>query len=110
RRLALLKLPKDPWTQWLRKNDWRTEGLLRYITTRLPFGIEISKVPVTQAQFLLQLPNYAYDMHTRVGLAVLQKLVRGVAGAEELREIIARNAIECPHRTLGAALFFAEGG
>jgi hypothetical protein len=49
-------------------------------------------------------------MHTRVGLAMLKRLVQGVEGAEGIREFFQRNKIKGAHRAVGEALFFVEGG
>jgi hypothetical protein len=59
---------------------------------------------------LFDLPSYCYDMHTRVGLAMLKRLVQGVEGAEDLWEFFQRNKIKGAHRAVGEALFFVEGG
>src|SRR5262249_6438046 len=58
---------------------------------------------------IFDLPSYCYDMHTRVGLQVLQRLVRGVAGAEGIKDFFVENKIKNAHRALGQVLFFVEG-
>lgn len=65
---------------------------------------------IPTSQVLFDLPAYCYDMHTRAGLKVLQRLVRGAAGAEEIRRFFMQNHIRSPHRALGMALFYEEGG
>src|SRR6266566_6287872 len=46
----------------------------------------------------------------QVGLALLKRLVRGVEGAEGIKELFQQNRIKSAHRALGEALFFVEGG
>ena len=59
---------------------------------------------------LLDLPSYCYDMHTRVGLMMLKRLVQGVQGAEGIKEFFQQNKVKSAHKALGEALFFVEGG
>ena len=59
---------------------------------------------------LYGLPSYSYDMHTRVGLAMLTRVAGGVPGAEPLEELFRKCRTRMPHRVLGEALFFEEGG
>jgi hypothetical protein len=108
-RRAALQVPENPWLEWLRKNDWRAEGLLRFVGLRLPIDMTRNEVPIPSSKTIFELPSYCYDMHTRVGLQVLQKLVRGVNGAEGIREFFQENKINNAHRALGEALFFVEG-
>ena len=48
--------------------------------------------------------------YTRIGLNVLQRLVRGAAGADAIREFFQENRIKSAHRALGEMLFTIEGG
>ena len=57
---------------------------------------------------LMGLPSYAYDVHTRVGLEMLKRLVRGVQGAEGIMELFQRYRLTSPHKVLGEALFAVE--
>lgn len=100
----------DPWQEWQRKNDWRAEGLLRFLGLRLPLGMSTVQTPLPPYKMLFGLPSYCYDVHTRVGLAMLKRLVQGVEGAEGIREFFQRNKIKGAHRAVGEALFFVEGG
>jgi hypothetical protein len=68
-----------------------------------------NEVPIPPSKMIFDLPSYCYDMHTRVGLQVLQQLVRGVAGAEDVRDFFAEYKIKNAHRALGEVLFFVEG-
>jgi hypothetical protein len=49
-------------------------------------------------------------MHTRVGLEVLKRLVLGVEGGEGIKELFQQKKVKSPHRVLGEALFYVEGG
>jgi hypothetical protein len=109
-RVAEIKAPGTPFDEWLRRNDWRAERLLRYIGVSLPFEMTRVHAPIPPHTLLSGLPSYCYDMHTRVGLEVLRKLVRGVDGSERIRDLLARYAVSSSHRVLGDALFFVEGG
>jgi hypothetical protein len=42
--------------------------------------------PIPPSRILFDLPSYCYDMHTTVCLQVLQRLVRGVTGAEGIKD------------------------
>jgi hypothetical protein len=99
---------ENPWREWQKKNDWRAEGLLRFVGLRLPFEMIEVKKPIPPSRILFDLPSYCYDMHTRVGLQVLQRLVRGVHGGEAIREFF-QNKIKSAHTALGEVLFFVEG-
>jgi hypothetical protein len=109
-RVAEIMAPRTPFDEWLRRNDWRTERLLRYIGVSLPFEMTRVQVPIPPYTLLCGLPSYCYDMHTRVGLEMLRKLVRGVDGSEHIRDLLARYTVSSSHRVLGDALFFVEGG
>src|SRR5207248_3512220 len=108
-RKAALQVPENPWLEWLRKDDWRAEGLLRFVGLRLPLEIIRNELPIPSSKIIFDLPSYCYDMHTRVGLQVLQQLVRGVTGAEGIKDFFAENKIKNAHRALGGVLFLVEG-
>jgi len=105
-----VQAPQNPWREWQKKNDWRAENLLRYVGLHLPLEMSEVQKPIPPSRILFDLPSYCLDMHTRVGLKVLQKLVRGVDGAESIREFLEENKVRNAHRALGEALFFVEGG
>jgi hypothetical protein len=107
---AAVQLANNPWREWQRKNDWRAEGLLRFVGLMLPFEIITVPTPVPFHKMLFDLPSYCYDMHTRVGLAMLKRLVKGAAGAEAIKELFQEIEIKCAHKAVGEALFFVEGG
>jgi hypothetical protein len=109
-RKASVQAPENSWQEWQKKNDWRAEGLLRFVGLKFPLEMTNVKAPVPPYKMLFDLPCYCYDMHTRTGLAMLRWLVQGVRGAEGIRELFRDNRIESPHKVLGEALFFVEGG
>ena len=98
------------WQQWQRENDWRTERLLKFVGLTLDLEMTRVKAPIPKHTMLYSLPSYSYDVHTRVGLEMLKRLVRGVQGAEAIRDFFKRNCVRPAHRALGYALFFVEGG
>ena len=104
-----VQAPHSPWREWQKKNDWRAEKLLRYVGLSLPLEMTKIEEPLPPSRILFDLPSYCFDMHTRVGLRVLQKLVRGVDGAEGIRDFFQENKIKNAHRALGEVLFFVEG-
>jgi hypothetical protein len=109
-RKQVLQAANDPWQEWLRKNDWRAEGLLRFVGLTLPLQMIGVQTPLPPCKVLSDLPSYCYDVHTRVGLKALRRLVGGAAGAEGIRDFFYQNKIRNAHRALGMALFFEEGG
>ena len=104
-----VQAPQNPWREWQKKNDWRAEKLLRYVGLSLPLEMTQIEEPLPPSRILFDLPSYCFDMHTRVGLRVLQKLVRGVDGAEGIGDFFRENKIKNAHRALGEVLFFVEG-
>jgi len=107
---AAVQVPENPWREWQKKNDWRAEGLLKFVGLRLPLPMIQIDMPIPPSRILFDLPSYCYDMHTRVGLQVLQRLVRGVHGAEGIKDFFEENTIKSAHRALGEELFSVEGG
>jgi hypothetical protein len=101
---------RNPWQLWLKKNDSRAEGLLKFVRLTLPLEMIRVQAPIPPHTLLWDLPSYCYDMHTRVGLEVLRRLVRGVSGAEEIERLIQHNQVKSLQKALGGALFRAEGG
>src|SRR5438094_3879785 len=45
-RRAALQVPDNPWLEWQRKNDWRAEGLLRFVGLRLSIDMTRNEVPM----------------------------------------------------------------
>jgi hypothetical protein len=107
---ATLDPAENSWLVWIKRNDWRAESLLHFVGLRLPFEMTAPTTPIPSSKVLFDLPSYCFDMHTRIGLRVLQQLVRGVAGAEDIRDFFQQNEIRNSHRALGTALFYEEGG
>ena len=107
---ASVQAPRNLWEEWQKKNDWRAEGMLKFVGLTLPEEMCRRQVQVPPPRLLFDLPSYCYDMHTRVGLETLKRFVAGIRGAEGLRDFFKENKVRSSHRALGAALFFAEGG
>jgi hypothetical protein len=108
-RRASVLAPQSFWQQWLKRNQWRAEGLLRFVGLELPLEMTIVTAAIPPHRMLFDLPGYCYDMHTRTGLAVIRWLIHGVRGAEEIRDLFRQNQINTPYKALGEALFFVEG-
>jgi hypothetical protein len=109
-RRAAVQVPENPWREWQKKNDWLAEGLLKFVGLRLPLPMIKIDMPIPPSKLLFDLPSCCYDMHTRVGLKALQRLVRGVHGAEGIKDFFQENKIRNAHRALGEVLFSVEGG
>src|ERR1019366_8983776 len=92
-RKASLLEPKSRWEEWLSKNDWRAGRLLRFTGLALPMEMTGVQLAVPQHGMLFGLPSYCYDMHTRVGLEMLRRIVRGVRGTEGITELLERNKV-----------------
>jgi hypothetical protein len=107
---GLVQRAETPWRAWQKKNDWRTQGLLRFVGFTPLLELTIDDTPVPPSKILFDLPSYSYDMYTRVGLAVLRWLMRDAKGAEGLRDLLRENKMKAPQKGLGEALFFLEGG
>src|SRR3989442_879307 len=78
---ATVHAANTPLYEWQKKSNWRTEGLLIFVGLELPLEKEVRSEPVPHCRTIFELPNYCYDIHTRIGLAVLKRLVHGVPGA-----------------------------
>ncbi len=110
RQKAAVHAANTPLYEWQKKHNWRTEGLLRFVGLELPLEKEVRSEPVPHCRTISELPNYCYDMHTRIGLSVLRRLAHGVPEAQAIRDFFQRNKTNAPHRALGEALFTVEGG
>jgi hypothetical protein len=104
---AAVLAPTDSWREWQKKNDWRAEGLLRFVRLRLPLEITRVQTAVPPYKMLFELPSYCYDMHTRVGLESLKRLI---SASEAIGKFFHKNRVKAAHRALGWQLFFVEGG
>src|SRR5437016_820841 len=98
---AAVQAPENPWQEWQKKNDWRAEGLLKFVGLNLPLDLIKVDTPVPPYKILFDLPSYCYDMHTRVGLTMLKRLVQKVQGAEAINEFLKQNKVKRAHRVLG---------
>ncbi|PYV71688.1 MAG: hypothetical protein DMG96_28350 [Acidobacteria bacterium] len=93
---------------WQKRNNWRTEGLLQFVGLSLPSESYVKTDPLPAFRMIFDLPSYCYDVHTRIGLTVLRRLVHGTHGA--IREFFKQNRTQMAHKVLGEALFTVEGG
>jgi len=109
RRKSSVQTPTNTWQEWQRKNDWRAEGLLKFVGLTLPLEMTRVQTPVPPYKMLFDLPSYCYDMHTRVGLAMLKRLVQGVEGAQAIKELFRENKIKGAHRAVGMGLLHVAG-
>ena len=110
RRKASVQAPRNLWEEWQKKNDWRAEGMLKFVGLTLSGEMYRRPVRLPPPRLLFDLPSYCYDMHTRVGLETLKRFVAGIRGAEGIRDFFKENRLKSAHRALGVALFFSEGG
>lgn len=110
RQKRVVQAAENLWHTWQKKNDWRSDGMLKFLGLEFPLEATTVEEPIPPSVVLYDLPAYAFDMHTRVGLKMLHRMVRGVAGAEAIRSFFERNKMREPHKALGMALFFLEGG
>jgi hypothetical protein len=93
---------------WSLKNNWRGEGMLKYQQWQL------QTIPSDDAAFLTEpvtlkgLPDFAYDMHTRVGKVVVIRLT----GRKPFKDWLVEHQItgDKKQKAIGYALFFMEGG
>lgn len=104
---ASVQMPKNAWQEWQRKNDWRAEGLLGFLGLRLPLEMTRVQTLLPPYKMLFDLPSYCYDMHTRVGLESLKRLI---GTSEAIGKFFHENRVKAAHRALGWQLFFVEGG
>ena len=109
KRRSSIACPSSPWQLWQKKNDWRAEGLLKFLDLRLSGDMTLSGLPVPSYKLFFELPSYAFDMHTRPGLIVLKRLFMGIDGSTEIRDLIQAHRVDNPTKALGEALFFVEG-
>ena len=92
---------------WAERNNWRCEGMLHFQHMQFS-GVEIGRGPQPRDYRLIaDLPDFAYDVHTRIGRAVCARL----CAHEPIRQFLADNpSSQEESRAIGMALFFAEGG
>jgi hypothetical protein len=94
--------------QWAIKNDWRGEGMLKYqnLVDDIEWDWTPAKVDVSY-ELLAGLPDYCYDMHTRIGSIVCNRLSKLQSIAKHLSGIV---ELDTRTKAVGWALFFVEGG
>ena len=110
KRLKAAQAQGNPQLAWQKKNDWRAEGLLKFVGLSLSEESCVNTDPLPPSRTIFDLPSYCYDMHTRIGLSVLHRLIRGTHGARGIREFFRQNRTNLAHKAVGEALFTVEGG
>jgi hypothetical protein len=108
-RKTMLLSPANAWQEWQSKNDWRAEKMLRFVGLTLPFETFKVQLPIPTYRMLFDLPSYCYDMQTRIGQAMLSRLMRGAFGATAIKDFVYRSRVKGALKGLGEALFFVEG-
>ncbi len=93
---------------WLKKNGWRGDGLLKFIDFDLPFDIKPTKVPLSEYKQLYGLPSCGYDMYTRVGRAMIKKLIS--VNVKIAKLLHGHQGPGSSIDIVGESLFFVEGG
>jgi hypothetical protein len=94
-----------PRQQWAEKNNWRGEGMVHF--QHFTFAVVASDEKTKPFETMGGLPDFAYDMHTRVGLRALSLL----SGHSPFKKFIEKHPSNLgKNKTLGWSLFFAEGG
>ena len=90
---------------WAVQNNWRGEGMLKF---QLFDGMQLvaNGWEPPAPTMICGFPDYAFDMHTRIGKTVCSKLV----GRSEVKEFFGKHPTNDKTQAVGYALFFAEGG
>jgi hypothetical protein len=76
----------------------------------LPFETQEIKECKRPYITIFNLPNFSYDMYTRIGRSVLKRLIKGVPNAREIQDFFQQVPTNDPLNAAGEALFFVEGG
>lgn len=100
---------ESPLFKYLATQNWRTEGMGKYFPlVQLIANGKVSSivVPMTEAEEIVGMPCYAYDMHTQTGKRALGYLLKSPVFAD----LIGPMNLKDPIKTLGWALFYVEGG
>ena len=98
-----LKYDPSPFQQWVKKQNAVSEGMLKFML--LPeLGLYESDWTSPEVVLLYGLPDYCYDMHTRVGKGMLYRAMN----FHQFKPLLK----DCNDKVkaLGYALFFMEGG
>lgn len=104
------KKSEDPLHKWLIKSDWRGEGMLKYECIEdLHIILDdkgVENLPMPEFLEVGGLPEYAYDMHTRVGKGALIRLT----GFDKVKKFFEVTPVGDKLRAMGFAMFYVEGG
>lgn len=91
--------------KWAEKNNWRGEGMMHF--QHLAFDVQTAEDELKPFETIGGLPDFSLDMHTRIGTRVLRFLSEHYPFRQFLE---AHRSKLGSGKTLGWALFFAEGG
>jgi hypothetical protein len=93
---------------WSMKNNWRGEGMLKYQQWALATQPSTDAEFLTPAVALKGLPDFSYDMHTRVGKIVVIRLT----GRQPFKGWLETYGVtgDKKQKSIGYSLFFCEGG
>ena len=83
---------------------------MKFVGLRLQFEMTKVEAPLPPYKMIAELPSCAYDIYTRIGLKVLTRLMRGVEGAEAIKDFFKQNKVKSSQQAIGESLFFVEGG
>jgi hypothetical protein len=91
--------------KWAEKNNWRGEGMVKF--QHLAFDVQPAEDELKPFETIGGLPDFTYDMHTRVGTRVL----RFLSEHPPFRQFLEKHRSKLGSgKTLGWSLFFCEGG
>jgi hypothetical protein len=96
---------ETPRQKWAEKNNWRGEGMVHF--QHLAFATLFSEEELSPFEIVCDLPDFTFDVHTRVGTRVLRYLSEHSPFRQFLEEHPSKLG---DSKTLGWSLFFAEGG
>jgi hypothetical protein len=105
--LTAAPISSDPKTLWAFKNNWRGEAMLKFQTYDLNLRPIASEEPERSYEMLFGLPDFTYDMHTRIGRTAC------IWMCGSFKRFFNEHPVcrgENNDKALGWALFYVEGG
>jgi hypothetical protein len=99
----------DPETAWLIKNNWRGQNMLKFMKYAPHGGILLQVMPSEMTappwETLVGLPDFCYDMHTRVGKRTIVRL----SSLPIVKNFYVQHPTPKRPDPIGWALFLLEG-